>query len=128
MLQFRHPELVPRRRGGIIWLLNCCQWIAGAPRGACGPGEGVKEPGGLRYSPPIPVLTVFICVAASKQRCPLWAGGDGDLPSEVLGRRHSLPPPFPKPTKAGKAGLKHSVLLKVLVIESNSRPWGHGLK
>lgn len=39
--------------------------------------KGVKKPGGLRYSPPhpIPLLIVFIYVAASKQQCPHWAGG-----------------------------------------------------
>lgn len=90
--------------------------------------KGVKKPGGLRYSPPTPHSTLdsfHLCCCLQAAMSPLGRR-DGDLPSEVLGRHHSLPPLFPKPTKAGKAGLKRSVLLKVLVIESNSRPQGHG--
>lgn len=88
-------------------------------------GKGVKEPGGLRYPPPIPVL-IFSSCCCLQAAMSTPGRRDGDLPPEVLGRHHSLPPLFPKPTKAGKASLKLSVLLKVLVIESNSRPWGQG--
>lgn len=88
-------------------------------------GKGVKEPGGLRYPPHSTLDSFHLCWCLQAAMSTLGRR-DEDLPSEVLGRHHSLPPLFPKPTKAGKAGLKCSELLKELVIESNSRPWGRG--
>lgn len=88
--------------------------------------KGVKEPGGLRYPPPHSNLDSFHLCCSLQAAMSTPGRRDGALPSEGLGRHHSLPPPLPKPTKAGKAGLKRSMLLKVLVIESNSRPWGRG--
>lgn len=75
VLQLRHPELVPWRKGGIIWILSYALLTVDCRSPLRCLGKGVKEPGGLRYPPHILLLIVFICVAASKQQCPLLAGG-----------------------------------------------------
>lgn len=90
------------------------------------PGERGKRAWRAQISPSHSALDSFHLCCCLQAAMSTPGRRDGDLPSEGLGNHNSLPPPLPKPTKVGKAGLKCSVLLKVLLIESNSTPRGHG--